>query len=240
MLLHKSTMLLQIRFIKMKGFQTILQLSYSLLVFSLLMEGCQSKKEAEKQEKFSMNDIMMNRCEFTDVVETDVENELNLFGKIAAENSKTAQVYPIVGGNVVSINVEIGDFVKQGEILAVVRSSEVADFQRQRLDAQADLALAEKNLQVAKDLFQGKINSEKDVNSAEKELDKANAELSRIKEVYNIYNLSKGSLYNIAAPITGFIVTKNININELLRSDKSDVIFSIAEINKVWAVANLN
>ena len=144
MLLHKSTMLLQIRFIKMKGFQTILQLSYSLLVFSLLMEGCQSKKEAEKQEKFSMNDIMMNRCEFTDVVETDVENELNLFGKIAAENSKTAQVYPIVGGNVVSINVEIGDFVKQGEILAVVRSSEVADFQRQRLDAQADLALAEK------------------------------------------------------------------------------------------------
>jgi cobalt-zinc-cadmium efflux system membrane fusion protein len=211
-----------------------------LILFGWVMMGCQKPKEEDKPEVFSISDTMMNRCGFTDVVNKEVENELSLFGKITAENSKTAQVYPIVGGNVVQINVELGDFVHQGEILAVVRSSEVADFQRQKLDAQSDLALAEKNLQVAKDLFYSKLNSERDVNAAQKEVDKANAELSRIKEVYNIYNLSRGSIYNIVAPITGFIVLKDINQNEQLRSDKSDAIFSIAEINKVWAVANVN
>lgn len=216
---------------------------FALSIVGLTLGGlfsCHQKPAEENEAAFSISDTMMKRCEFADVEIKDVENELHLFGKIAAENSKMAQVYPIVGGNVVKINVELGDFVKQGQVLAVVRSSEVADFQRQKLDAQSELALAEKNLQVAKDLFEGKINSEKEVTAAEKELEKAKAELTRINEVYSIYNLSRGSIYNIAAPITGFIVSKNINQNEQLRSDKADVIFSIAEIDKVWALANVN
>lgn len=209
--------------------------------FLLSLASCQKNSPSEPESSpFSLTDTMLKRCPTTEVRLEQVRNELRLFGKIAAENSKTAQVYPVVGGNVVKINAELGDFVRQGEILAVVRSSEVADFQRQRLDAQAELAIAEKNLQVAKDLYEGKIASEKDLTSARTEVEKAQAELSRIKEVYNIYNLSRGSLYNISAPITGFIVHKDINQNELLRSDKSDAVFSIAEINKVWVMANVN
>ncbi|HRH33475.1 MAG TPA: efflux RND transporter periplasmic adaptor subunit [Catalimonadaceae bacterium] len=224
----------------MKSYTSIFK-AFIFLAFALGgFSSCHQKPAEENKAAFSISDTMMGRCEFSEVVVKEVENELHLFGKIAAENSKMAQVYPIVGGNVVKINVELGDFVRQGQVLAVVRSSEVADFQRQRLDAQSDLALAEKNLQVARDLFESKINSEKEVNAAEKELEKAKAELNRIKEVYSIYNLSKGSIYNITAPITGFIVSKNINQNEQLRSDKSDVIFSIAEIDKVWALANVN
>jgi len=40
--------------------------------------------------------------------------------------------------------------------------------------------------------------------------------------------------------MSGFIVQKDININEQIRADKSDVLFSIAEINEVWAMANVN
>jgi cobalt-zinc-cadmium efflux system membrane fusion protein len=58
--------------------------------------------------------------------------------------------------------------------------------------------------------------------------------------VYGIYNLQGGSVFNITAPMSGFIVQKNINQNEQLRADKSDALFSIAEINEVWAMANVN
>ncbi len=207
---------------------------------NLTFSSCNKNKPEENAVAFSVSDTMMARCEFSLSQKKVVENELHLFGKIAADNNKMAQVYPIVGGVVMKINVELGDFVKQGQILATVRSSEVADFQRQKLDAQSDVALAEKNLQVSQDLFEAKLNSEKEVMSARKELEKAMAELNRIKEVYNIYNLSRGSVYNITAPITGFIVSKDINQNEQLRSDKSDVIFSIAEIDEVWVLANVN
>ncbi len=151
-----------------------------------------------------------------------------------------AQVYPIVSGIVKSINVELGDYVKQGQVLASIQSSEVASFQKEKLDAVNDAAIAEKNLQVAKDLFAGKLNSEKDVAAAERELEKAKAELERINEIYSIYSLKGGSLFNVTAPISGFVVTKKINQNEQIKLDNSEPVFSIADIDEVWALANVN
>jgi cobalt-zinc-cadmium efflux system membrane fusion protein len=215
-----------------------LALIYLSLVF--WMPGCKPQEPEEKAVAFSISDTMMQRIEITSASMQDVKNELKLFGKIAADNSRQANIFPIMSGNVLKINVELGDYVHQGQLLATMRSSEVADFQEQLLDAKADLALAEKNVQVAKELYTGKINSERDVTAAQKEYDKARAELDRIEEVYRIYGLKEGSLFNITAPISGFIFYKDITQNEQLRSDKADIIFSIAQIDEVWVLVNVN
>ncbi len=202
--------------------------------------ACTKNEFKEMQVAFYMSDKMMELCEFAEVKIEPVRSELKLFGKIAADNNRMAHVYPVVGGSVLKINVELGDYVQQGQVLAVVRSSEVADLQKQRLEAQLNIALAEKNLQVIKDLYEGKLASDKDLISAQKELEKARAELARINEVYSIYGLKAGSIYNITAPMSGFIVQKDINQNELLRSDKSDVLFTIAQIDEIWVLGNVN
>src|SRR5690349_3773868 len=108
----------------------------------ILILGCTSKHENVKTP-FRMSEEMLQRCEFKQAELQEVKDELRLFGKVAADNNKLSHIYPIAGGSVKKINVELGDYVKQGQVLAVVQSSEVADFQRQRLDALADLALAE-------------------------------------------------------------------------------------------------
>ena len=204
------------------------------------LTSCKTKPVEEVAQGFVLSDTMMKHCNFTEAKMQDVKNELKLFGKVTADNNKMAHVYPITGGIVASINVELGDFVKEGQLLAVVKSSEVADFQRQLLDAKSDVALAEKNVQVARDLYNGKLNSEKDVIASEKELEKAKAELTRINEVYSIYHLKQGSEYRITAPISGFIVNKDITQNEELRSDRTEEVFSIAQIDEVWVLANVN
>jgi cobalt-zinc-cadmium efflux system membrane fusion protein len=208
----------------------------------LVVSSCNKNKETNEEETkatFTLSDTMYKQCEFFVAKPSMVKNELRLFGKITADNNKTAQVFPIMSGVVKAIHVELGDYVKQGDILASIQSSEVASYQKEKLDAQNDVAIAEKNLQVAKDLYAGKLTSEKDVLAAEKELDKANAELARINEVYSIYSLKTGSVYNITAPMSGFIVSKQINQNEQLSSDVSEPIFSIADINEVWVLANV-
>ncbi len=205
-----------------------------------MLASCREKAPEAVTEVFSMSDTMMARCEFYEARLQVVNNNIRLFGKITVDNNKAAQVYPVVSGNVLTIDAELGDYVKQGQKLATIRSSEVAEFLRQKLDAQSDVALAEKNLQVAKDLFEGKLNSEKDVVAAEKELIKAQAELARINEVYAIYKLNDGTVYTITAPISGFILAKNIYPNEQLRPDISDPLFSISQINEVWALANVS
>ncbi|GAO43835.1 efflux RND transporter periplasmic adaptor subunit [Flavihumibacter petaseus] len=205
-----------------------------------LLAGCKSRKMEETAVAFSMSDTMYRQCAFINAELQQVKNEIRLFGKIATDNNKTAQVYSVLSGVVKSINVGLGDRVSQGQLLAVLQSSEVATFQQEKLDAANDLVIAEKNLRVQQDLFSGKLNSEKDVAAAETELQKAKARLNRINEIYKIYRLKAGSIFDVVAPISGFVVTKNININELLRSDENEPLFSIAEMNEIWAVANVN
>jgi membrane fusion protein, heavy metal efflux system len=211
------------------------------ILLLLAAAGCKKEKQVDDLvTAFSMSDTMMSKCQFALAQMQDVKAEMRLFGKIVPDNNLLAQVYPIVGGNVQKINVELGDFVKKGQVLAVIRSGEVAEFEKERLDALNDLAIAEKNVKVAKELFAGKLNSDKDVASAESELAKARAELNRINEIFDIYSLGKNSIFNITAPISGFIVYKDINQGEQLRADKADILFSIAQIDEVWVLANVN
>jgi cobalt-zinc-cadmium efflux system membrane fusion protein len=217
----------------------LLPIGLFLLGFIFLNTGCKTKGNEKTETAFSMSDTMMTRCKFQKAQYEDVKNEIKLFGKIATDNNKTAQVYPIVTGVVKSINVELGDYVKQGQLLASIQSREVASFRKEKSDAQSDLAVAEKNLQVAQDMYAGKLNSEKEVTAAEKEVEKAKTELGRINEVYSIYRLKDGSVYNVTAPISGFVITKRINQNEQLPENISEPLFSIADIQEVWVLANV-
>ncbi|GAB4418203.1 MAG: efflux RND transporter periplasmic adaptor subunit [Bacteroidia bacterium] len=206
----------------------------------LLLAACEPETREEALVAFSLSDTMLARCAFEPARQEEVKNELRLFGKIVADNNKTAQVYPVVGGVVTSIRIELGDYVRQGQVLATIQSSEVAQFRKEKLDAVNAVAIAEKNLQVAQDLFAGRLNSEKDVAIAEKELENARTELARIDDIYKIYSLQDGSVYQVVAPISGFVIAKRINQNEQIRSDITDPLFAIADINEVWALANVN
>lgn len=219
---------------------TITKKILCLISLLLLFVSCSHEKSVEKKAAFTLSDTMLKRCTFIPAKTEDVKDELKLFGKVAADNNKLAHVYPITGGIVTEVKVELGDYVAEGQLLAVVKSSEVADFQRQLVNARSDVALAEKNLQVARDLYAGKLNSEKDLLASEQDLEKANSELTRIKEVYAIYKLRGGSDYRITAPISGFIVNKDITQNEELRTDRTEEVFAIAQINEVWVLANVN
>ncbi|MCZ2247579.1 MAG: efflux RND transporter periplasmic adaptor subunit [Bacteroidia bacterium] len=213
---------------------------FVIVSLSIFIISCKHQQESESITSFSMSNTMMSKCEFYGTKNEQVKNEKRFFGKIEADNNRTAQVSSVMSGVVKSIQVALGDYVEQGQVMAVIQSSEVATFQQEKLDATNDVAIAEKNLQVAKDLFAGKLNSEKDVAVAEKELEKARAGLERINEIYKIYSLKGGSTFQVIAPISGFVITKNININELLRSDEENPLFTIADINEIWAVANVN
>jgi cobalt-zinc-cadmium efflux system membrane fusion protein len=201
------------------------------------------KKEVENPEtntSFVLSDAMLKTTTTATAETQPLKNELSFYGKITADNNKMIDVYPLVGGNVMKVNVELGDYVKKGQVLATIKSTDVADFEKQSIDAKSDLLVAKNNLKVAQELFDGKLNSESDVLQAKSEVNKAQSQLSKIQETYKIYNIKAGSIYEVTAPISGFIIQKSINQDMLLRNDRSENIFDIAEISEVWAMANIN
>jgi cobalt-zinc-cadmium efflux system membrane fusion protein len=217
------------------------KLIIGIAIVSLSIAGC--KKEIENPQintSFALSDNML-KSTTTAVAQTQpVRNELSFYGKITADNNKMIDVYPLVGGNVIKVNVELGDYVKKGQVLATIKSTDIADFEKQSLDAKSDLLVAKNNLKVAQELFDGKLNSESDVLQAKSEVNKAQSQLSKVQETYKIYNIRAGSIYEVTAPISGFVIQKSINQDMLLRSDRSENIFDIAEISEVWAMANIN
>ncbi|MEI6900818.1 MAG: efflux RND transporter periplasmic adaptor subunit [Bacteroidota bacterium] len=98
---------------------------------------------------------------------------------------------------------------------------------------------AKKNLQVQQDLYNAKLSSERDLLSAQKELQKMQANLTRSEELFKIYNVNKKSDYLVTAPIPGFITEKRISRDMLLRSDNAQSIFTLAQIDEVWVIANV-
>jgi len=217
------------------------KLIIGIAIVSLSIAGCKNDAEnPQTNTTFALSDNML-KTTTTAVAQTQpVKNELSFYGKIMADNNKMIDVYPLVGGNVIKVNVELGDYVKKGQILATIKSTDIADFEKQSLDAKSDLLVAKNNLKVAQELFDGKLNSESDVLQAKSEVNKAQSQLSKVQETYKIYNIKAGSIYEVTAPISGFIIQKSINQDMLLRNDRSENIFDIAEISEVWAMANIN
>lgn len=215
----------------------------NILCLSCMLFLIACKKEEVKsdvKETFVMSDKMLSTTKTATAQEEFLKNQLNFYGKITSDNNKFVEIYPVVGGNVIKVNVELGDYVSKGQVLAIIRSTEVASFEKELDDAKNDVTIAQNKYKVAKELFEGKLITEKDVVEAKGELEKAKSQLNRISQTYKIYNIKPGAIYEVRSPLSGFIIQKNINEGMLLRSDNTDNIFDVAEITDVWAIANIN
>ncbi|MDB5274120.1 MAG: efflux transporter, family, subunit [Chitinophagaceae bacterium] len=213
----------------------------SICFWITITTSCSKKEASDENVKstFVISDTMMKHIKLDTVKRETVNSQLLLTGKVYPDENKIINVYPLVGGSVKEVFVELGDYVKQGEVLAVIQSGEIADYEKQRIDAQSDLLVAQKQLSVTQDLYEGKLSSEKELVSAKKEVEKAQANLSRVNEIFKIYSIGKESSYLIKAPISGFVVDKNINREMQIRSDNSDRVFTISQLDELWVLADV-
>lgn len=198
-----------------------------------------SAAEAGDSKAFVLSDTMLSSISLDTVKTKTVYGALTLNGKITADENRLVEIFPIVGGNVLEVDVELGDYVHKNQTLAVIKSGEVAEYDRQLIDAQSDVLVAQKNLSVKQDLYDSKLSSERELIAAQKDLEKAEAALKRISETFSIYNFNKQSEYRLKSPINGFVIYKNITRDMTLPADRNDNVFTVAELDEVWAVANV-
>ncbi len=216
---------------------------YLILISILFISAsCSYEKKGNTQhssESFCLTDTMKQKIKLDTVRLEQIQNELNLSGKIQALPSRNLKIYPLVSGLVKDVYVELGDYVEKGQPLAQIISSEVAEFEKELADAEANLQLAQKNLDVANDMFKSRLISEKELISAQKEVEKAQAEVKRLKSVFDIYQIDEQGFYTLKSPISGYIISKNISDGMQIRADNNQEILSIADISRLWVVANV-
>ena len=206
-----------------------------------LLSACGGQTEApqETTRELFLTDSLQNVVSVDTVHIHEVADELTLNGRVTFNQEQVARVFPIFGGTVTEVSAEIGYHVRKCDILAVIRSVEVADYEKQKKEAEQQLIIARRNLQSVQDMFASGMASERDVLQARQELSNAEAEEKRITEIFSIYHLAGKSLYIVKAPVSGFIIEKNINKEMQIRSDQNDEMFVISGLENVWVMADV-
>lgn len=206
----------------------------------LIFSSCTGKKEKKEDNPVvEISDSLIKNITIGTAHITRVRSELKLTGKIMADQSKQLEVFPLVGGAVKTVNVELGDYVEKDQVLAVIKSGEAAEYEKQFIDARSNYELAKKNIQVAEDMYAAKLISERDYLAAKQELKKAEGELNKGQELQKIYSINSQSEYFVKSPISGFVTEKNINKDMQIRTDNGQNIFTISQLSDVWVIANV-
>lgn len=213
-------------------------LFYSSLLLCGLFFSC-SKHSNEKVKEAQLLPDSIVKSVKTALVRSEQENDfLRLNGKVEPDETKQAKVFALVSGKIESVNVELGDYVKKGQLLAVLNSTEVAEVSNNLSLAESNVIIARKNLEATKDLYEGRLATEQEYLNADISYKKAMSELNRASQVASITGGSSSS-YQVKAPISGYIIDKNITSNSEVRQDNNADLFAIADLSNVWIIANV-
>lgn len=210
-----------------------------LLVLGGLL-GCNSSATPEETspDKARQENNLLATATFDTAKMENARNELNLTGKITFNQDQVVKVFPLVGGHIETLKADLGDFVKKGQTLAVIRSGDLADLEQQGIAARGQLSVAQKNLQVTEDMAQAGLSSQRELVAMKEQLQAAKGEVNRVGERRRILGGS-GSVYVVKAPMNGFIVEKTASQGMELRSDDPENLFTISNLDHVWVLANV-
>ncbi|HLA59867.1 MAG TPA: efflux RND transporter periplasmic adaptor subunit [Puia sp.] len=212
----------------------------ALAAILLNIWACHNKiPETKAKAPFCLTDTLQKNAVIDTVKLQIVKNIIALSGKIEANEDKWVKVYPVVGGIVDEMKVQLGDYVTRGQTLAVIRSGEIADYQNQLTSAQSSVRNAEKSLNTSRELFTSGLATERDTMNARTDLDKASSDLKKMEQTTSIYGVKSNAIQVITAPISGYVIEKNVTDKMQYKPDAAQPFFVIANLEEVWVMASV-
>ncbi len=158
-------------------------------------------------------------------------------GEIRFDEDRTTHVVPRVNGIVEKVNVELGQAVKKGQVLAVIASQQISDQRAELNAAQRRVELARLTLQREKKLWEDKISAEQDYLLARQSFQEADISLGNTRQKLSAIgaslNPSAGNRYELIAPFDSVIVEKHLGIGEVV--SEASTAFTLSDLSRVWA-----
>lgn len=172
--------------------------------------------------------------------ESTVEGTITATGTLAARREMPVGVVG-EGGRVISIPVEAGDWVRQGQVLAVidrsVQSQQAQSAAAQVQVAQADANLAQANLDRSLQLVERGFVSKADVDRLTATRDAAVARV-RVAQAQLRELQARNARLNVVAPAAGFVLERNVELGQTV-SAGSPPLFRIARGGEMEVLARL-
>ena len=216
------------------------------MLFLVLISACGSSDpaEVEKEEHSDSKnkEVELNQAQYDasniqlgDFELKNLSAVINANGYTKLPPQNQADVSVLVAGLIKKINIIEGQFVKQGQTLAVIESMEFTKIQEAYLTSKSNLELMQLEYERQKTLNEGNANSKKALQKAKSEYEIEKARYNSLKKQMNTLNLSSSekatSTMEIKAPISGYVTDINIKIGT--NAEPGQTLFSIVDNSKM-------
>jgi cobalt-zinc-cadmium efflux system membrane fusion protein len=212
----------------------------SIFLFAMGYSSCKDKTEqAEDKKGYILPDSLLKTLEIDTASFSRVLNSLTLTGKVDFNEDNVIKIFPVISGQVSDIKVMAGDYVHQGQVLAVIRSPEMAGFSNDYLAAKSNMDIAKKSMDAANDMYKSGLSSQRDQLAAQEGYNQAGSAFEKAKRVLNLNGGSMTGEFRVKSPINGFVVERQVNNNMMIRADNATGLFTISDLKNVWVIANV-
>ena len=227
---------------------------FTSIILSAFLAGCgQENPQTNEEKKNSMETVTLSQISvkeiglLTVIASPKPFNEaIIVSARVLANQDKEAQVGSMLSGRVHNVSVNIGDYVKAGQILMDVEGLEIGTVKSDYLKAKAQLDLTKADFERHKILFEQKIGSKQSFYEAQAEFEKASAEFKAEDAKIHSIGLTDEEVINgndtgkehtsgtlpVRSPISGIVVERNVIIGQPV--DESTNAFKIIDISSVW------
>ncbi|MDF1611369.1 efflux RND transporter periplasmic adaptor subunit [Stygiobacter electus] len=240
----------------MKNTQIILLLL--ILLFTIVLYSCSPEsQDKEKQEQMQEQttrekaglkpgEVILSQKQLESVgIQLGSVEQRNLTGIIKTNGflrvapQHKASISAFMGGVVKSIFVQVGDYVKKGQTLALLEHPDYIQLQDDYLKAQSNYNFLEKQYLRQKELYAGNATAEKTFQQTESDYNTAKAAYYSLKKKLemigiNMEKLDKGEIISsipIVSPISGYVQTVGVNIGKF--ADPMKEIFNIVDNSQI-------
>ena len=225
------------------------------ILFSLaLLISCSKSNNAPEVKKLDPLEIaitpeIQKQIKTETVSNQDISETLMIPGRLEAQNLRLAKIGSPINGRISDIYGSLGDVVKKGQVLARVNSIELTQNQLTLIKATQLIGLKTKAVERAKLLFEADVISKAEMQRIEAELEAVKADFRASKDQLEILGMSDkaieklgssgqvNSYGDVISRSNGTIITKMINLGQIVQPE--DVLFSVADLSKLWGVAEI-
>ena len=174
---------------------------------------------------------------------------LRASGRIDFNEQHLSRIGANVTGRVSEIYANLGQQVKQGEVLAKITSTELTQSQLIYLKAKSANQLAEQAANRATILYKEDVIALAELQRRESESSSAKAEYRAANDQLRVQGMDQASIDRLAktgliesinhvvTSITGEIVDRKINKGQVVQP--ADALFSVADLNTLWAISEV-
>jgi cobalt-zinc-cadmium efflux system membrane fusion protein len=169
---------------------------------------------------------------------------LQVTGTVNPDISRTIPVISIASGRVVDVHARIGDYVKKGQLLMDVQSTDVSGAFGGYLKAVNDERLARVQLDRAKLLYEKGAVPQSQVEITQDAEDDATAALAAAEDQLRVLGVDKNhpsAIMKVYAPASGYIIAQNVTNASAagVTYAGSSNAFTIADLSHVWIICDV-